>query len=154
METFQVLGGCSVINAMLYIRGNRRDYDNWESMGNPGWDYESVLPYFKKSEDIRIKKFQNSPYHGRGGQMTVESFRYTTPVVRYLVQAGTEMGYDIVDMNADTQSGFTLSYGTLRDGLRCSTAKAFLRPASKRKNLDISVRSMVEKILIRNGEFY
>ncbi|XP_034185973.2 glucose dehydrogenase [FAD, quinone] [Osmia lignaria lignaria] len=146
----KVLGGSSVLNAMMYIRGNRRDYDNWESMGNPGWDYKSVLPYFMKSEDINIKEFQNSSYHSRGGPLTVEKFRYTTPVTRYLVQAGTEMGYDIRDLNADTQSGFTLSSGTVRNGLRCSAAKAFLRPASKRKNLDISVRSMVEKILIRN----
>ncbi|XP_003705708.1 glucose dehydrogenase [FAD, quinone] [Megachile rotundata] len=146
----KVLGGCSTINAMIYIRGNRRDYDNWESLGNPGWNYESVLPYFKKSEDIRIKNLQNSPYHQKGGHLTVENFRYTTPIVHYLVQAGTEMGYDIVDMNGETQSGFSLCPGTLRDGLRCSTAKAFLRSASKRKNLDISIRSMVEKILVRN----
>ena len=146
----KALGGSSTINAMLYIRGNRRDYDNWESMGNTGWDYESVLPYFMKSEDMKIKEFQNSSYHSRGGPLTVENHRYTTPITRYLVQAGAEMGYNITDVNADTQTGITLSYATLRDGLRCSTAKAFLRPTSKRKNLDVSVRSMAEKILVRN----
>ncbi|OAD62862.1 Glucose dehydrogenase [acceptor] [Eufriesea mexicana] len=145
----KVLGGSSVLNAMLYIRGNRKDYDEWARMGNPGWDYETVLPYFKKSEDIRIKEYQDSPYHQTGGHLTIEHFRYHSSVTDYLIKAGTEMGYDIVDVNGPTQTGFTLSPGTLREGLRCSTAKAFLRPAARRKNLHISTRSIVEKILVR-----
>ncbi|XP_076377919.1 glucose dehydrogenase [FAD, quinone]-like [Megalopta genalis] len=144
----RVLGGSSVLNSMLYIRGNKRDYDSWESLGNPGWDYDSVLPYFKKSEDMRIEEYKNSPYHHTGGYLTVEYFKYQTPVIKYLVKATTELGYDIVDANGATQTGVTNSHGTLRDGLRCSTAKAFLRPASKRKNLDVSILSTVEKILI------
>lgn len=61
----KVLGGCSSINAMLYVRGNRHDYDSW-AKENPGWDYESVLPYFIRSEDIKIDYLQNSPFHGKG----------------------------------------------------------------------------------------
>lgn len=67
----KVLGGCSVMNAMLYIRGNKRDYDYWQSMGNPGWSYEDILPYFKKSEDMRIDEYKNDFYHGQGGYLSV-----------------------------------------------------------------------------------
>ena len=141
-----------MLNAMLYIRGNRKDYDNWERMGNPGWDYESVLPYFKKSEDMRIDEYQDSPYHQTGGYLKVEHFRYHSTVTDYLIRAGTEMGYKVLDVNGPTQTGFTYSHGTLKEGLRCSTAKAFLRTVSKRRNLHVSTRSMVEKILVRQGE--
>ncbi|XP_076652657.1 glucose dehydrogenase [FAD, quinone]-like [Halictus rubicundus] len=144
----KVLGGSSVLNAMLYIRGNKKDYDNWEKLGNPGWDFESVLPYFKKSEDMKIEEYKNSPYHQTGGHLTVEYFKYRTRMIDYLIKAGTEAGYNVVDVNGATQTGFTYSPGTLRDGLRCSTAKAFLRSASKRKNLHVSVNSRAEKILI------
>ncbi|XP_076378044.1 glucose dehydrogenase [FAD, quinone] [Megalopta genalis] len=148
----RVLGGSSVLNAMLYVRGNKRDYDNWEKQGNPGWDYDSVLPYFKKSEDMRIEEYKHSPYHHTGGYLTVEHFRYQTPVIKYLVKATTELGYELLDVNGPTQTGVTNSQGTLRDGLRCSTAKAFLRSASKRKNLDVSILSTVEKILISEDD--
>ncbi|XP_076299315.1 glucose dehydrogenase [FAD, quinone]-like [Lasioglossum baleicum] len=144
----KVLGGSSVLNAMLYVRGNKKDYDQWEELGNPGWNYESVLPYFKKSEDMKIEQYKNSPYHQTGGYLTVEYFKYRTPVIDYLMQAGKDIGYNVVDVNGATQTGFTYSHGTLRDGLRCSTAKAFLRSASKRENLHVSVRSRAEKILI------
>lgn len=72
----KVLGGSSVLNAMLYIRGNKKDYDRWESLGNPGWGYEDVLPYFKKSEDMRIEELRDDYYHGKDGFLTVENFRY------------------------------------------------------------------------------
>ncbi|XP_076299314.1 uncharacterized protein LOC143218165 [Lasioglossum baleicum] len=144
----KVLGGSSVLNALLYVRGNKKDYDHWEELGNPGWNYTSVLPYFKKSEDMRIEQYKNSPYHHSGGYLTVEHFKYRTPVIDYIMQAGKDIGYNVVDVNEATQTGFTYSHGTLRDGLRCSTAKAFLRSASKRENLDVSINSRVEKILI------
>lgn len=137
---------------MIYVRGNKKDYDNWRQMGNPGWDYESVLPYFKKSEDMRIKEYRDSPYHRTGGYLTIEYFNYRSSVTDYLMQAGTEMGYDVVDVNGPTQTGFSFTHATVKDGLRCSTAKAFLRTASKRKNLHIVMRSMVEKILVNQGE--
>ncbi|KZC09316.1 Glucose dehydrogenase [acceptor] [Dufourea novaeangliae] len=147
----KVLGGSSVLNVMLHVRGNRKDYDHWEQLGNPGWDYKSVLPYFKKSEDIRIEELKNSPYHNTGGHLTVEHFRYRTPITNYLIKAGQDMGYDIVDINGPTQTGFTFSQATIRNGLRCSTAKAFLRSASKRTNLHVSVLSTAEKILTAHG---
>ncbi|XP_051160394.1 glucose dehydrogenase [FAD, quinone]-like [Leptopilina boulardi] len=144
----KVLGGSSVLNAMLYVRGNRRDYDNWQNFGNPNWNYENVLPYFKKSEDIKIPELIKSPYHQTGGYLTIERFNYKSPIANYFLRAGQEMNYEILDVNGEKQTGFTYSYGTLRNGLRCSSAKAFLRPASKRKNLHISTQSLVEKILI------
>lgn len=147
----KVLGGTSVLNAMLYVRGNKRDYDSWAALGNTGWDYESVLPYFKQSEDVRVEDLHDSPYHQRGGYLTVEYFKYTPPVVDYIVRSGEELGYKVQDINGENQTGFAYSYGTIRDGLRCSTAKAFIRPASKRKNLHVSMESLVEKILVRNG---
>ncbi|CAH0595388.1 unnamed protein product [Chrysodeixis includens] len=144
----KVLGGSSVLNAMLYIRGNKRDYDNWESIGNLGWGYDNVLRYFKKSEDMRIPEHLEDFYHATGGPLTVEHFAYEQPITQKVLEAGEQMGYPIRDVNGEYQTGFTRSQATLRDGLRCSTAKAFLRPASKRDNLHISVHSMVEKILI------
>ncbi|XP_074030288.1 glucose dehydrogenase [FAD, quinone] [Leptinotarsa decemlineata] len=144
----RVLGGCSVLNAMLYIRGNRRDYDRWEALGNPGWGYDDILPYFKKSEDMRIPELKDDEYHGTGGYLTVEHFRYHSPIVEWFLEAVQEMGYAVRDVNGEYQTGFTLSHGTLREGLRCSTAKGFIRPVAKRSNLHVSLHSLVEKILV------
>ena len=110
----KVLGGSSVLNAMLYVRGNRRDYDNWRDLGNLGWDYDSVLPYFKKSEDMRIPEIIHSKYHSTGGFLTVERYKYESPITKYFLQAGEEMGYEILDVNGEKQTGFTYSHGTLR----------------------------------------
>ncbi|XP_068086574.1 glucose dehydrogenase [FAD, quinone]-like [Anabrus simplex] len=144
----KVLGGSSVLNAMLYIRGNAKDYDRWEALGNPGWSYEDVLPYFKKSEDMRITgKHVDYPYHGKGGYLTIEEYKYKTPITDAFLAAGHEMGYPTRDVNGEYQTGFTPSHGTLRNGLRCSTAKAFLRPARKRPNLHVSMFSHVTQIL-------
>ncbi|XP_014475860.1 PREDICTED: glucose dehydrogenase [FAD, quinone]-like [Dinoponera quadriceps] len=145
----KVLGGSSTLNAMIYSRGNKRDYDFWASLGNTGWDYKSVLPYFKLSEDARAEDLHDSPYHQRGGYLTVEHFKYTSPDIDYIVRSGEELGYPIRDINGENQTGFTYSHGTVRNGLRCSTAKAFIRPASKRKNLHVSLDSLVEKILVK-----
>lgn len=142
------------MNVMLYVRGNKKDYDNWERMGNKGWSYENVLPYFKKSEDMRIEEYRDSPYHQTGGHLTVEYFHYRLSIIDHLMKAGAEMGYDIVDVNGARQTGFTYSHGTLRNGLRCSAAKAFLRSISRRRNLHISTKSMVEKILVRQGKLH
>ncbi|XP_972175.3 glucose dehydrogenase [FAD, quinone] [Tribolium castaneum] len=144
----KVLGGSSVLNAMLYVRGNKRDYDRWEMEGNIGWGYDEVLPYFKKSEDMKIEGYQDDYYHGTGGYLSVELFRYHSPIADWFLQAAQEFGYEIRDINGEYQTGFTLAHGTLKDGLRCSTAKGFLRPVSKRPNLHVSLHSLVEKIII------
>ncbi|XP_053995163.1 glucose dehydrogenase [FAD, quinone]-like [Hylaeus volcanicus] len=145
----KALGGSSVINGLMYSRGNRKDYDYWAEQGNPGWDHESIFKYFKKFEDMRIDEFKGSPYHSTGGPLTIEHYRYRTPITDYLLKAGTEIGYDILDYNGAKQTGFAPSQATLRDGLRCSTAKAYIRSASKRENLHVSLQSYAEKILVR-----
>lgn len=89
----KVIGGSSVLNYMLYVRGNRRDYDGWEKAGNYGWSYKDVLPYFIKSEDNRNPYLaKNKDYHGTGGLLTVQEAPYHTPLSTAFVQAGVELG--------------------------------------------------------------
>ncbi|XP_066580966.1 glucose dehydrogenase [FAD, quinone] [Prorops nasuta] len=144
----KVLGGSSVLNTMLYIRGNRRDFDQWESFGNEGWGYKDILHYFKKSEDQRNPYLANNRYHKTGGYLTVQDAPYNTPLGVAFLQAGEEMGYDIVDVNGDQQTGFAFYQYTMRRGARCSTAKAFVRPIQLRQNFHLSLWSHVTKILI------
>lgn len=145
----KVLGGSSTINAMLYVRGNAKDYDRWASLGNAGWSYKDVLPYFKKCQDMAEAGFDDY-YHGRGGPLTVEYFRTVSPLLDVFLNAAEEMGLlnPTGDYNGRTQYGFARSQGTIRDGRRCSTAKAYLRPADHRPNLHISLKSFVERIII------
>ncbi|CAB0043384.1 unnamed protein product [Trichogramma brassicae] len=145
----KVIGGSSVLNTMLYIRGNRRDFDQWESFGNPGWGYDDLLHYFKKSEDQRNPYLaRDNVYHNTGGYLTVQDSPYNTPLGIAFLQAGQEMGYDIVDVNGRQQTGFALYQFTMRRGTRCSTAKAFIRPISLRPNFHLSLWSHVTRVLI------
>lgn len=144
----KVMGGSSVLNAMVYVRGNRKDYDYWEQQGNPGWSYDDVLPYFKKSEDNRNPFLSKTPYHNRGGYLTVQEAPWRTPLSLAFVKAGMEMGYENRDINGEHQTGFMLTQATIRRGSRCSTSKAFLRPIRLRRNLDIIMHSQTTKILI------
>nr|CAD7423168.1 unnamed protein product [Timema monikensis] len=151
----KVLGGSSSMNAMLYVRGFKKDYDDWAIAGNKGWGYESVLPYFKKSEDMRseevisIKNF--SKYHNTGGYLSVEQFKTQDPYVLSVIKASEELGYHKVDdINREEPYGFLESQGTLRNGTRCNTAKAFLGVAKNRPNLHIIKFATVTKILIKN----
>uniref|UniRef100_A0A0P5GQM6 Glucose dehydrogenase (FAD, quinone) n=1 Tax=Daphnia magna TaxID=35525 RepID=A0A0P5GQM6_9CRUS len=145
----KVVGGSSVLNYMLYVRGNKRDYDGWAKVGNYGWSFEEVLPYFIKSEDNRNPYLaKNKEYHGTGGYLTVQEAPYQTPLSAAFVQAGVEMGYENRDCNGAIQTGFMIPQGTVRDGSRCSTAKAFLRPVRKRKNLHVALRAHAHRVLI------
>ncbi|XP_037889012.1 glucose dehydrogenase [FAD, quinone] isoform X2 [Glossina fuscipes] len=143
----KVLGGSSVLNYMLYVRGNRHDYDHWEALGNTGWNYDNVLHYFKKSEDNRNPYLSNSPYHSTGGYLTVQESPWHSPLVAAFVEAGNELGYENRDINGQQQTGFMIAQGTIRRGSRCSTAKAFLRPIRQRKNFHLSMNSQVTKII-------
>ena len=145
----KVMGGSSVLNYMLHSRANRRDYDLWESLGNTGWGYESVLPYFLKSEDIAIPELaMNTKYHSTGGYLTVSYPPYHTPLAEAFLEAGKETGQPIIDYNAETQTGFSFVQTTTKNGTRWSTSRAFLHPIRKRKNFHVLKRSMVTKILI------
>ncbi|PSN57423.1 Glucose dehydrogenase [FAD, quinone] [Blattella germanica] len=144
----KVLGGTSVINYMVYTRGNKKDYDLWEELGNKGWSYDQILPYFLKSEDIGIPELMNSPYHSTGGYLNVQHATYKTPLADGFLEAGRELGHRVGDPSAESQLGFSQVQATLRNGTRCSASKAFLRPVRNRPNLYVTKRARVTKILI------
>ncbi|XP_071540783.1 glucose dehydrogenase [FAD, quinone]-like [Panulirus ornatus] len=145
----RTLGGSSTVNWMMYVRGNRRDFDNWEAMGNPGWSYEEVLKYFKKAEDYRgTRNTQTASYHGHGGPSSVDDKRWGTPIMRSILKAGQQLGYDIIDPNGPEQIGFSIPDLTTRDGRRGSTAVGYIQPASSRPNLHVAFNAHVTQILI------
>ncbi|XP_045597795.1 glucose dehydrogenase [FAD, quinone] [Procambarus clarkii] len=147
----RVLGGGSSVNGLVYSRGNRRDYDGWAALGNYGWDYASVLPYFIKSEDYRGPLLPSTEkYHGRGGPLGV-SPDSTDPLQQAFTQGGHELGYPDNDYNGPEQIGFP-SHGmfTIRDGVRSSSAEAYLRPASSRPNLHILHSATVLQVVFDN----
>ncbi|KAI9556043.1 hypothetical protein GHT06_018610 [Daphnia sinensis] len=127
---------------------NRRDYDHWASLGNVGWSYDDVLPYFIKSEDNQNPSFAETKYHGTGAYLTVGESEYHSPLGDAFIKGGLEMSYKHRDGNGEYQTGFMFAQGTIRKGHRCSSSKAFIRPIRKRKNLHISMNSHVMKILI------
>ncbi|XP_037515456.1 glucose dehydrogenase [FAD, quinone] [Rhipicephalus sanguineus] len=144
----KVLGGSSVLNFMIYNRGNRRDYDTWAAGGATGWSYDEVLPYFKKSEDNTNASYVANGFHGTGGELTVSSAQYHSYVLDAFLKAGQEMGYKIVDSNAGEQTGFCPNQFTMRGKERWSTSKAFVIPvAGERPNLHISLFSMATRVL-------
>ncbi|CAN8023049.1 unnamed protein product [Ixodes persulcatus] len=142
----KVLGGSSVLNYMIYVRGNRHDYDTWEEMGATGWSWKDVYPYFLKSEDNRDAAILQNGHHGNGGYLTVSTPPYATPLGHAFIEAGLQMGYPNVDVNGATQTGFMIPQGTIRRGARCSTSKAFVKPIRHRKNLHITLYSVATKI--------
>ncbi|XP_035224994.1 glucose dehydrogenase [FAD, quinone]-like [Stegodyphus dumicola] len=144
----KVLGGSSILNYMLYIRGNRRDYDAWEQAGAYGWSWKEVFPYFLKSEDNRNPEIALNGYHGTGGYLTVSTPPFVTPLGYAFEEAAQYLGYPKIDLNGPFQTGVSIPQGTIRRGARCSTAKAFLSPASNRPNLDIVIKAFVTKIII------
>jgi choline dehydrogenase-like flavoprotein len=144
----KVMGGTSVINYMVYTRGNQRDYDLWEELGNTGWGYKSVLQYFLKSEDIGIPELMNSPYHSSGGYLNVQEAPWRTPLAPAFLEAGREMGYEVRDPSSESQLGFSYVQATIRNGTRCSASKAFLRQIRNRPNIHIAKQARVTKVLI------
>jgi len=145
----KVLGGCSSINAMIYIRGNCSDYDAWEAAGNPGWGYTHVLPFFKKAEN---QERGPSAYHGVGGPLNVADLRYTNPLTRAFVEAGEELGIpENQDFNGEIQEGVGLYQVTQKAGVRWSAADAYLHPVQKRPNLTVCTNAQAMRIAIEQG---
>jgi choline dehydrogenase-like flavoprotein len=141
----RMLGGCSSINAMIYIRGNRADYDAWAAAGCDGWGYDDVLPYFKRSED---NERGEDLFHGVGGPMAVSESRSMHPLVDTMLEAARQAGHEHnPDFNAGRQEGVGRFQLTQRDGLRCSTADAFLVPAAGRSNLRVIPRALALRIV-------
>lgn len=145
----KVLGGSSSINAMCYIRGVPGDYDDWAEAGAEGWDWASVLPYFKRSE--RNSRGADA-LHGGDGPLHVSDLRYTNPLSSAFLQAGEQAGFALTaDFNGPRQEGFGFYQVTQKDGARCSSAVAYLNPARDRQNLDIVTGALVRRILLENG---
>ncbi|XP_054745768.1 glucose dehydrogenase [FAD, quinone] [Anastrepha obliqua] len=142
------IGGTSLINFMLYTRGHRKDYDYWAALGNKGWSYDEVLPYFKKSENIHIEELRKSPYHGRNGPLDVAYTDFKSSVLKAFLKSSREVGYEITDTNGEHLMGFARAQANLRNGRRCSTSKAFIRPIAGRPNLHISMKSWVTRIIV------
>ncbi|MDR0236475.1 GMC family oxidoreductase N-terminal domain-containing protein [Acinetobacter sp.] len=143
------LGGSSAINAMVYIRGHRQDYDDWSALGNTGWSYDEVLPYFIKSENNQRIKNQ---YHGNHGPLSVIDLHSDNPLQQKYIAAAQEQGYRILDdFNGEEQEGLGVYQVTHINGERCSSARAYLFPHRDRKNLTIETHAQTQRILIENG---
>uniref|UniRef100_T1J045 Glucose-methanol-choline oxidoreductase N-terminal domain-containing protein n=1 Tax=Strigamia maritima TaxID=126957 RepID=T1J045_STRMM len=149
MNRGKALGGTSSLNYMIYTRGNKMDFELWQQLGNPGWNYQSVLPYFLKLEDYRIpRSTEDDIYHSEGGPMTVSLPTFKTPLADAFLQAGYETGHSVVDYNAKHQTGFMYPPGTVKDGVRCSTYSCYLKPVLERSNLHVLSHSLVTKIIM------
>lgn len=141
----KVLGGSSSLNGLLYVRGQREDYDRWRDLGNPGWGYDEVLPYFKRSED---QTRGADEYHGVGGPLKVSDLRLRRPIAEHFIAAAMATGIPHnPDYNGIDQEGVGYFQQTAYRGIRWSTARAFLKPARKRANLDIRTHARVRRIL-------
>ena len=143
----KTLGGSSSINGMVYTRGAPNDYDEWARLGNPGWSYQDVLPYFKKSENN--ESFPDSPYHGQGGEMNVRHLDHYNPLTKILLKAAEQLQFPLNDdFCAETHEGFGRRQVMMKNGLRVSSASAFLDPIKHRNNLTIITNGLVKKVLI------
>lgn len=151
----RVLGGTSVLNVMLYTRGNPNDYNQWPR----GWHWPQVYPYFLKSEDNQDFDIAANGFHSEHGYLDVRRTPHVTPLGHAFVESARDIGYPkLVDLNGPSQSGFAIPQTTNRAGSRCSTAKAFLYPVHRRPNLHILAFAMVTKvspqlIVIVDGSF-
>ncbi len=142
----RVLGGSSSLNAMIYIRGNRADYDEWAALGLAGWGYDDVLPYFRRAED---NERGESYYHGVGGPLTVSDSRSMHPLIDRCIEGATEAGIQPnSDHNGAAQDGAGRLQVTQRDGRRCSAAVAYLHPAVERGNVDVTTDALATRILL------
>lgn len=141
----KTLGGSSSINGLLYVRGQHEDYDRWRQLGNIGWGYDDVLPYFKKAENQSRGADQ---YHGTGGPLPVSNMIVTDPLSKAFIDAAVETGLPYnPDFNGATQEGVGLFQTTTRNGRRASTAVAYLGPAKTRGNLKIETSALGQRIL-------
>ncbi|XP_062559071.1 glucose dehydrogenase [FAD, quinone]-like [Armigeres subalbatus] len=151
----KMLGGSSALNGMMYIRGNRDDYDEWERLGNPGWGWNDVLKYFIKSEDngnLEVIGSYGGKYHGVGGYQSVEYYGEPTVFNDILKQASMEAGFkQLLDFNGEEHIGYGRAQRTVEGATRCSTAKGFLNPIQNRKNLHIIKNAFVTSLYFESG---
>jgi len=140
----KTLGGSSSINGMVYTRGHRADYDDWAALGNPGWGYDDVLPYFRKAE---TNARGADAYHGGDGPLYVSDSELNYPISKVFIDAAREAGMPMSDdFNGEHYEGFGAYQFTIKDGRRCSAAVAYLHPAMKRPNLDVRTEAEVLRV--------
>ena len=143
------LGGSSAINAMVYIRGNSWDYDNWATLGCDGWAYDDVLPYFRKAE---ANERGADRYHGEGGPLFVSDQHHANAASRAFVESATRLQLSRNDdFNGEKQAGFGMYQVTQRKGERWSAARAYVEPVRKQPNVDIRTRTLTERLVIEDG---
>lgn len=145
----KVLGGCSTTNAMAYVRGNPADYDEWSTLGNKGWSYNEVLPYFKKSEHYEPSE---GGYHGKNGPLHISLAKYPSLISKAFIEACAEndIPYN-EDYNGDTQWGAGMLQYTIKNNRRQSAATAFLDPIKHRRNLTVRTNASVNRIILKQG---
>jgi choline dehydrogenase len=145
----KMLGGSSSMNAMIYIRGHRADFDRWNELGNKGWSFAEVLPFFKKAEN---QERGASEYHGADGFLKVADLRLVNPLSEAFVKAGEECGFPLnKDFNGAEQEGFGFYQVTQKRGKRCSAAAAYLKPFLRRPNLTVLTNAQVLRLNL-NGK--
>ena len=144
----KTLGGSSSINAMLYVRGHKWDYDHWSELGNNGWSYDEILPYFKKAEHNEIHQ---NDFHGQNGPLNVSNIRHKNKPVDDFVETGSSVFGFNEDFNGESQEGIGYYQTTQKNGKRCSAAKAYLVPALERDNLTVLTDTNVNKILVNDS---
>ena len=145
----KTLGGSSAINAMIYIRGNAADFNGWADEGAPGWSYREMLPFFIKSE---CNERGDPRYHGRSGPLAVQDSRSIHPLVDHLLEAGARAGYrSNDDFNGASQMGLGRFQLTQRNGVRCSSASAYLQLARERANLRVFTNNLVLRLLLEES---
>ncbi len=145
----KVLGGSSSINGLLYIRGHRSDFDTWRQLGCAGWSHEDVLPYFIRSED---QERGADDLHGKGGPLGVSNMRISREICDRFIAAAEQAGVPRNDdFNGREQDGAGYFQLTARNGLRCSTAVGYLRPAMRRGNLSVVTEAHTRRIVIEGG---
>ena len=143
----KTLGGSSAINAMLYVRGHKWDYDHWSELGNKGWSYSEVLPYFKKAEH---NEMFDDEFHGQNGPLNVSKIRHENKPTKDFVETASKIhGYN-KDFNGLDQEGIGFYQTTQKNGKRCSAAKAYLVPVLDRENLTVMTDTNVNRIIIEN----
>jgi choline dehydrogenase len=138
------LGGSSSINGMVFVRGSDKDYDGWRDFGIKGWDFKDCLPYFRKMESFEGGR---DPMRGGAGPISVVRSKAEHPLYQSFLKAGQEYGLrDAGDYNSGDQEGVHITQATIRDGVRCSTSLAYLKPAAKRPNLTVMTDCLVERV--------
>jgi choline dehydrogenase len=145
----KMLGGTSSLNGMVYMRGTAADYDGWRQMGCVGWDYESVLPFFRKAEN---QERGEDRYHGVGGPLNVTDAHYKHEIIEAIIEGATQAGIPRnADFNGATQEGVGYYQATVGRGRRWSSAKAYLKPARGRRNLVVTPNAHATRIQVENG---